>query len=316
MPVSQFIVPFVSLVLAMPVMVGQNGAQQASEVDVIQTRDDRHERLTVPVRIGTHGPFQFMIDTGSQNTVVSTGVASTLGIPIGARAKLTGVAGSEMVDTVEIDEIGLGKRSYYSVLAPLLERADIGADGIVGLDSLQGQRVQIDFKRGLMAVADARSLGGNRGFEIVVTARRRSGQLIMADAVIDGVKVQVVIDTGSDTSIGNRALQKKLSKRGLSGQVELRSVTGQTIIADIGLGRNLKIENVNFGNVMIAYADSPHFAALDLADKPALFLGMRDLRQLDRIAIDFATRKIYFDVPEAALDHTGRFSDHLNSRLN
>lgn len=316
MSVGHMIVPFVSLVMAMPVMVGQDGVQQASEVDVIQTGEDRHERLTVPVRIGTHGPFQFMIDTGSQNTVVSTGVAGKLGVPIGAKAKLTGVAGSEVVDTIEIDEIGLGKRSYYSVLAPLLERADIGADGIVGLDSLQGQRVQIDFKRGLMAVADAKSLGGNRGYEIVVTARRRSGQLIMADAVIDGVKVQVVIDTGSDTSIGNRALQKKLSKRGLSGQVELRSVTGQTIIADIGLGRNLKIENVNFGNVMIAYADSPHFALLDLVEKPALFLGMRDLRQLDRIAIDFSTRKIYFDVPESALDHTGRYSDQLNSRLN
>ena len=34
-----------------------------------------------------------------------------------------------------------------------------------------------------MAVADARSLGGNRGYEIVVTARRRSGQLIMADGL-------------------------------------------------------------------------------------------------------------------------------------
>lgn len=316
MSVGQILVPFVSLVMAMPVVVGQNGAQQASEVDVIQTREDRHERLTVPVQIGQRGPFQFMIDTGSQNTVVSTSLASNLGIKVGAKAKLTGVAGSEMVDTVEIDEIGLGKRSYYSVLAPLLERADIGADGIVGLDSLQGQRVQIDFKRGLMAVADARSLGGNRGFEIVVTARRRSGQLIMADAVVDGVKVQVVIDTGSDTSIGNRALQKKLSRRGLNGQVELRSVTGQTIIADIGMGRNLKIENVNFGNVLIAYADSPHFAVLGLAEKPALFLGMRDLRQLDRVAIDFSTRKIYFDIPESALDRTGQFSDHLNSRLN
>jgi predicted aspartyl protease len=242
-------------------------------------------------------------------------VASTLGIPIGAKAKLTGVAGSEMVDTIEIDEIGLGKRSYYSVLAPLLERDDIGADGIVGLDSLQGQRVQIDFKRGLMAVADAKSLGGNRGYEIVVTARRRSGQLIMTDAMIDGVRVQVVIDTGSDTSIGNRALQYKLSKRGLNGQVELRSVTGQTIIADIGLGRNLKIDSINFGNVMIAYADSPHFKILGLADKPALFLGMRDLRQLDRIAIDFSTRKIYFDVPDNLMDRVAVRSDPKGSQL-
>jgi predicted aspartyl protease len=268
------------------------------------------------VRIGTHGPFDFMIDTGSQNTVVSAGLAGILGIPLGKPAKLTGVAGSEMVDTVEIDEIGLGKRSYYGVLAPLLDRADMGADGIIGLDSLQGQRVQIDFKRGLMAVADAKSLGGNRGYEIVVTARRRSGQLIMTDAVIDGVKVQVVIDTGSDTSIGNRALQRKLAKRTMHGTVELRSVTGQTITADVGVARRLQIDSVNFGNVLIAYADSPHFPLLGLDQQPALFLGMRDLRQLDRVAIDFASRKIYFDVPEGVFRSSLNLTSRPAARLN
>jgi predicted aspartyl protease len=315
MPLSQTMLPFVSILIALPIVAGQDAAQQTSEVDLIQTKDDRYERLTVPVRIGTHGPFDFMIDTGSQNTVVSRGVAVSLGIPIGAKAKVTGVAGTEMVDTVEIEEIGLGKRSYYGVLAPLLERGDMGADGILGVDSLQGQRVQIDFKRGIIAVSDSKSLGGQRGFEIVVTARRRSGQLIMTDATVDGIKVQVVIDTGSDTSIGNRALQAKLSRWSMNGQTTLRSVTGQSIVADIGLARSLKIHDVTFGNVLIAYADSPHFPLLGLDKQPALFLGMRDMRQLDRIAIDFATRKIYFDVPESLMDRKGRITDGIGSRF-
>ncbi|MEQ1496399.1 MAG: retroviral-like aspartic protease family protein [Novosphingobium sp.] len=303
MSLNPLLLPFVALLASMPIVVGQDGTQQAAEIDVIQTKDDKFARLTVPVRIGAFGPFQFMIDTGSQNTVISTGVASTIGVPIGNKVKVIGVAGSEMVDTVEIDEIMLGRRSYYGVLSPLLERADIGADGIIGLDSLQGQRVQIDFKKGVMAVADAKSLGGNRGFEIVVTARRRSGQLIMTNAVVDGIKVQVVIDTGSDTSIGNRALQRQLSKRGMQGTTTLKSVTGQTITADIGVAKRLQIQDAVFGNVLIAYADSPHFAALGLDKEPSLFLGMRDLRQLDRIAIDFSTRKIYFDLPSTALKY-------------
>jgi predicted aspartyl protease len=312
MALHPLLVPFVSLLLALPVLTGQDGGQQASDVDVIQTSDDRYERMTVPVQIGAQGPFQFMIDTGAQNTVVSTGVATRLALPVTGRVRLTGVAGSEMVDTVEIEEIGLGKRSYYGVLAPLLKAGDIGADGIIGLDSLQGQRVQIDFRRGLIAVADAKSLGGNRGFEIVVTARRRSGQLIMTDALIDGVHVDVVIDTGSDTSIGNRALQRALNRRGKGEQTELRSVTGQTIIADVGYARKLQIGEINFGNVMIAYADSPHFALLGLDKKPALFLGMRDMRQLDRIAIDFSSRKVYFDLPTEAFDP---YEPRLGSRL-
>jgi hypothetical protein len=52
---------------------------------------------------------------------------------------------------------------------------------------------------------------------------------------------------------------------------------------------------------VIAYAGSPAFTALGLDKKPALLLGMRDLRSLDRVAIDFSTRKILFDVPAGVL---------------
>lgn len=300
MPINPMLVPFVSLLVAMPLLTGQDGTQQASQVDVIEIGIDREARMTVPVTIGKHGPFEFMIDTGAQNTVLSTGLASRLALPITGRAKLTGIAGSETVDMVEIEQIDLGKRSYYGLLTPLLKASDMGADGIIGLDSLQGQRVQIDFRKGLIAVSDSKSLGGNRGYEIVVTARRKSGQLIMADAEIDGVRVEVVIDTGSDVSIGNPALQRKLSRRGHQEQTTLNSVTGQSIAASLGFARTLTIDNVTFGNVMIAFADSPAFAALGLDHKPALLLGMRDLRQLDRVAIDFSTRRIFFDLPDKA----------------
>ena len=106
----------------------------------------------------------------------------------------------------------------------------------------------------------------------------------VTDAVIDGVKVNVVIDTGAEYSIGNRALQTALAKKHGGGTMVLRSVTGQEITADLGYGTDLKIADMNFGNVVIAYADAPPFKALGLAEKPALFLGMRDMRALDRIA--------------------------------
>ena len=37
--------------------------------------------------------------------------------------------------------------------------------------------------------------------------------------------------------------------------------------------------------------------ALELGKKPALLLGMRELRSFDRVAIDFANRRVMFDVP-------------------
>ena len=300
MPLHPWLVALIPLAATFPLLAGQESTQPATTVDILAITTDRSNRMTIAVRVADQGPFRFLIDTGAQNTVLSTALAGQLLLHSDKKVRLIGVAGVQDVDTVIIDQIDLGQRSFYSLLAPLLPREEIGADGILGLDSLQGQRVQIDFRKGLIAVDDAKALGGNRGFEIVVTARRRSGQLIMTDAVIDGVKVNVVIDTGAEYSIGNRALQHALAKQHGQGTMVLRSVTGQEITADLGVARNLKINDMNFGNVMIAYADAPPFAALGLAEKPAMFLGMRDMRALDRIAIDFSTRRIYFDLPQGA----------------
>jgi len=278
-----------------PQMQGSMGAQEASEVDIIAADADADARMTVPVRIGARGPFRFLIDTGSQNTVVAISLAQELALKPDGRSLVISVAGSQMADTVLLDEIGLGRRSYYDLTAPLLERADIGADGIIGLDGLQGQRVLMDFKRNIIAVDEPRKLGGDQGFEIVVSARRRSNQLIMTDAVIDGVRVAVIIDTGAEGTIGNRALQRALSKRIVVAQAELTSVTGHTVKADVSMGRQLRLGKMNISNLPLAFTDTPAFAALELDRRPAIMLGMRELRMFKRVAIDFTSRKVFFD---------------------
>ena len=306
MPMHPFIAALIPLAATFPLLAGQEAAQPATTVDVLAIKTDQHDRMTVPVRVGEKGPFRFLIDTGAQNTVLSIALAGRLELHPSKKVHLIGVAGITEVDSVLIDQIALGQRSFYGLLAPLLAGDDIGAEGILGLDSLQGQRVQIDFRNGLIAVDDAKALGGNKGYEIVVTARRRSGQLIMADATIDGIKVNVVIDTGAEYSIGNRVLQNALAKKHGGGTMVLRSVTGQEITADLGFANTLKIDDMNFGNLVIAYADAPPFEKLGLAAKPALFLGMRDMRALDRIAIDFSTRRIYFDLPQGTRRPSGK----------
>ncbi|MBW8784585.1 MAG: aspartyl protease family protein [Novosphingobium sp.] len=282
---------------ALPQTHAANAAQEASESNIVAGRADAYDRLTVPVRIGDHGPFRFVIDTGAQNTVISTALAQQLALVPSATATVVSMAGQRQANTVEIDQIDLGRRSYYGITAPLLDAENIGADGIVGLDSLQGQRVLIDFTRNLMAIGDARTLGGDKGFEIVVTARRRSGQLIITNAMVDGVYTSVVIDTGADSTVANRALQRALAQKHPTTRALLTSVTGQQIVADVGLAGRIAFGRIQINNVLLAYADAPPFTVLDLEKKPAILLGMRDLRGFKRVAIDFAKRKILFDVP-------------------
>lgn len=275
-----------------------SGAQDAADVEVLATRPDAADRMTVPVRIGEAGPYRFLIDTGSQSTVLSTDVAAQLALSLGAKKRVIGIGGAQLADTAVIDEIGLGRRSFYGLSVLLFEARHIGADGIVGIDGLQNQRVLLDFQGNRLAVGDAKTLGGDSGYEIIVTARRRSGQLIMTKARIDGVATDVIIDTGADTSIGNRALQRALAKGGAMGQAMMTSVTGQEIVADLGYARQLEVnDNIRISNLVIAYADTPAFDALRLSKRPALLLGMRELRLFRRVAIDFSTRKVMFDLP-------------------
>jgi predicted aspartyl protease len=288
-----------ALMTTLPIAAGQNAAAEASNVDVIKTDGDGHQRLTVPVRIGAQGPYDFLIDTGAERTVLARGLAERLGLVPSGRATLVGVAGSIPVDLVDVAEVRLGSRSFYDLSAPLLEGAHIGADGIIGLDGLQNQRVLIDFRRNLIAVADAKSLGGNVGYEIVVRAHRRGDQLIMTNALVDGVKTDVVIDTGAQNSIGNRALQRALAKRRKGEQTQLMSVTGQQITADVAFTRRIKLGQMDLTGMALAFADAPPFKSLGLHDKPALLLGMGQLRAFQRVAIDFDSKKILFDLPSS-----------------
>jgi predicted aspartyl protease len=298
-PLSAVLMPLLAAA-SVPISLGQDAAQRAGEVDLVEVHTDRQDRMTVAVRIGEAGPYRFLIDTGAERTVISREIAERLALPSAGRATLMGVAGSLAVDLVELDEIKLGQRSYYALTPPLLDDRHMGADGIIGIDGLQGQRVLLDFGRNLMAVSEAKDLGGNRGFEIVVRARSRHGQLIMTNALIDGIKTDVVIDTGARTTIANRALQTALAKRGKLEQTSLMSVTGQSIVADLAIVKRFKVGDLELNGVQIAFVDAPPFARLGLKDKPAVLMGMNELRVFKRVAIDFDTRKVLFDLPDSA----------------
>lgn len=287
----------VLMAASLPARAADDPLQPTGDTELVKTIDDRHNRMTVPVQIGTHGPFRFLIDTGSERTVLSRQIATAMSLPSAGNGIVVGVAGSQAVELVDVEEISLGKRTYYTLTAPLLEQQHIGADGIVGLDSLQDQRVLIDFPKDTIVIGDAASLGGSRGFEIVVNARRRSGQLIMTNALVDGVHTDIVIDTGSDSSIGNMALRNALTRRRQAQQTVLYSVTGQQLSADLIMASTIEVSGLQLHNTFLAFADSPAFHRLGLEKRPAMLLGMAQLRMFQRIAIDFAKRRILFDLP-------------------
>ena len=292
---------------------------ETTEVPVIETiamEIERYRRMTVEVTIGGQGPFNFMVDTGAQATVLSRALADQLELHDRDNATLVAMASTREVQTALVPDFTLGERTMTIRTAPLVEAMHIGdADGILGLDALQDSKVLLDFARGEMHVVETLPDGAS-SYDIVVRARDRLGQLIIHRAEIDGVSVDVIIDTGAQGSVGNRSLERRLRNRQSLEDAEMTDVNGVTVTGQTRVARRLQLGRVYVNNVAISFADSPTFAALDLEGRPALILGMSELRVFERVAIDFHTRRVLFDLPgDVPLDAAFRFNRRA-SRLD
>ena len=304
--ISCLILSFLTL-LATPVAaqtVSGAPAGQTPAVGEVATGLDRALRMTVPVMINGQGPFDFVVDTGADRTVISEELAKQLNLPQTGTATLHAMGSSAKVKLVAIKTVQVSTNIAKHVRAAALPRRNVGADGLLGIDSLKNQRIVMNFQSNTMRVEPA-SVPEEAVPEdsdlIIVTAKTRLGQLVMVDADANGQKIWVVVDTGAQNSIANTRLRALLVKR--VPETEIRSINmldvlGRTTPAEYTVVSKLRIGGVSMGNAAIAFADAHPFRLFGLTRKPSMLLGVESLRSFRRVSVDFATRKVKFLLPE------------------
>ena len=286
----------------MQAVSGPAEVDKTTQTEDVKFRTEAYERMTVPVRLSGTGPYRFLVDTGADRTAISRQLAAQLKLASGVDAELHSVAGVSTVSTATVPSLQLTRTPVRIVDAPLLDQVNMGADGILGVDSLRSQRVTFDFIAQTMSIVPSatRDFADEPG-TIVVQANRRNGRLVVTDATADETQLTVVLDTGSQVSIGNLALRDRLLRDNFvsEGQeVELQSVTGETIKGEFMFVRELEIGGVTLKNLVVVFADAHTFKQLKLDRKPALLLGMNAMRAFKKVSIDFASQKLRVVVPE------------------
>ncbi|MEE3154355.1 MAG: retroviral-like aspartic protease family protein, partial [Pseudomonadota bacterium] len=232
-------------------------------------------RMTVDVMVNGTGPHRFVVDSGADTSVVGERLAGKLAMPEGTPAMLHGVTESKMVDRVHVDEIVLGPTATTDLELPVLDERDLGGDGMIGLDALVEQRLLLDFENRHISVDDGFTPAPVMDGVIVVKGRLQRGQLILTEVRADRQKVEAVVDTGSEITIGNRALRDKLALRraGNFSKIKVFGVTGKEMEIDFMLVKEMKLGPILLRNVPIAFADIPPFEVFGIKDKPSLLLG-------------------------------------------
>jgi predicted aspartyl protease len=255
-------------------------------------------RLTVEVGVNGTGPYRFVVDSGADSSVIGTRLASDLALPKGRPAMLNTVTDSAPVDRVLVRSLQLGPTVFNDLELPRLDENDIGATGMIGLDALVNQRLMLDFDRRKISVDDASRPASPWDGEIVVVARMKRGQLILTQVKANGLPLDAVIDTGSEITIGNKALRDRIVRRGKVklDKVDIIGVSGKAATVELAMVDELKVGAITLSNVAVAFADVPPFEVFSLHQRPALLLGTDLMENFRKVSLDFRARRVRFQL--------------------
>lgn len=258
---------------------------------------DRIGRIVAPVMIDGQGPFRFIVDTGANQSVLTTRLAKRLGLPASADRSVTlnGVTGSTVVATVNVSTFSTGDLVQESLTLPLLESVMGGADGILGMRGFAGQRITVDFDKDFISIARSRNQPAPARYYTVPT-RLRFGSLMVVDARVGGIPVKAVIDTGAQRTLGNTPLRDALlRKRKFRGEIEAASVIGvsqREQYGDYMATPTIRLGAIAITAVDAVYGDIEVFRLWGLDKEPALLIGMDVLGTLSTLVIDYRRKEL------------------------
>jgi len=187
--------------------------------------------LVIPVKINQSGPFDFMVDTGSQLNLIDPALAAQLNLESLGTVGLVATAVYSQASVGVLDSLQAG---LQRVLKPLVVVQDLGpiqaADrrirGVLGENFLAHFDVLIDYSRGLLCLDEAKLMEKHlRGERIPLVAPKHPGtELPFSQRLVVSVNLSDIgtrpillqVDSGSDGPIlyaGNGGLEQPLLKR-------------------------------------------------------------------------------------------------------
>lgn len=279
--------------------------QTASAADFAAgpTRSDRLGRVVAPVMVNGQGPFRFIVDTGANRSVLSDTLATQLGLSPSSTGEVHSVYGVSTAPIVTVNTLQYGDVSLSAEAMPMLNgRVLAGEQGLLGVDGMRGRRLRMDFERNCIEIAPSREARRLRGWTSI-RGEMRFGHLVVIRGSVNGIRVNLLLDTGSDSSLANFALRDAMNVRLRRRPREEQTIAytaGQTVVLENAvLIPRMMMGELEVRNI-VAYVNDFHiFQLWNLTSEPTLLLGMDVLSQAKGIAIDYERGVVYFRIHDS-----------------
>ena len=172
--------------------------------------------IVIPVKINHAGPFDFMVDTGSQVTVIDPSLASELSLNSQGRVGLVSVAtyaraSATVLDTLEADSMVVEKSpAIVQDLRPI-QAADPRIRGVLGESFLAHFDLLVDYGHKLLCLDETSTMrDGLRGERIPFVAPQHPEnelpymERLVISVHLSGIETRAILlqlDSGSDGPI-------------------------------------------------------------------------------------------------------------------
>jgi predicted aspartyl protease len=185
--------------------------------------------VLVPVAVDGHGPFTFLLDTGSSHTAIGSELAERLALPAVAKTRVLTPAGAQTALVVRAQRMEVGGSSVEGLMPSVVSFARLrererGVDGVLGQDFLSLFDYTIDYRRKRLTwtaePADERSrlplvLAGDRRLVRLPGSGRQRPALMVPDSGSEGF---VVFERNGRTAVKVDPRQQVVEVSGLASQ--------------------------------------------------------------------------------------------------
>lgn len=277
--------------------IGMAGANPAA-LDLNASLDswvDTWGRPTARVMLNGKGPFSFMVDTGSTNTVLAERHIAALGAPITGSATVAGTTGMAQTKVARLGLIEVGAVSKRDMRVAVLPDAGLGpVDGILGADVFAGKKIVFDIQDKSVRIEGSRKPTRATRDTKLANMRVRNGLLAEIDGKIGNVSTTLMLDTGAQNCIANMALSEALRRAhpGLDrvDNMKIFGVTGHVLAGQYIALPRVELRAFQVKDAGAVAVDAPIFDLWGLKDQPAMIVGVNLLSRLDSFSIDYGAR--------------------------
>ncbi|MEZ5970426.1 MAG: retropepsin-like aspartic protease [Hyphomonadaceae bacterium] len=276
--------------------------QNASREDFVAgaTSTDRLGRVVAPVTVNGEGPFRFIVDTGANRSALSDQLATRLGLTPFGTDNVHSVHGVSVAPIVNVRQIQYGDVSLNAEALPMLSGGVLaGEQGLLGVDGMSGRRLRMDFERNCIEIVRSDQARRLRGWS-EIRGHMRFGHLVVVRGSVNGIRVNLLLDTGSDSSLANVALREamnaRLRRRNQREETINYTAGGTVILENAMLIPRMTVGELEVRNVIAYVGDFHIFQIWDLTQEPTLLIGMDVLSQARGLAIDYGRGAVYLHI--------------------